>query len=94
MQRRTTVERERILTERIAEILMGCKDFTQRSQEKAEESNDAKEKIVIKSHLLKKLHKTVIIYNFLCSRNYTVQQKITFFGHKNENNRFPQFFGH
>lgn len=64
---------------------MGCKDFTQRSQEKVEESNDTKEKIVIKSQLLKKLHETVIIYyNFLCSRNYTVQQKVIFFGYKNK----------
>lgn len=64
MQRRTAVERERILTERIAEILMGCKDFTQRSQEKIEEFNDAKKKIVIKSQLLQQLHKIVIISNY------------------------------
>ncbi|XP_011871486.1 PREDICTED: uncharacterized protein LOC105564025 isoform X2 [Vollenhovia emeryi] len=55
LQRRTAVERERILTERIAEILMGCEDFTQRSQEKTEESN--KEKLVLKSKLLQQLHK-------------------------------------
>ncbi|KYN36647.1 Asparaginyl-tRNA synthetase, cytoplasmic [Trachymyrmex septentrionalis] len=55
LQRRTALERERILTERIAEILMGCKDFTQRSQEKVEESNDVKEKIDIKSQLLQQL---------------------------------------
>ncbi|XP_039301682.1 uncharacterized protein LOC105196345 [Solenopsis invicta] len=56
LQRRTAVERDRILTERIAEILMGYKDFTQRSQEKIEESNGAKEKIIIKSPLLQQLH--------------------------------------
>lgn len=49
---------------------MGCKDFTQRSQEKIEESNDAKEKIVIKSKLLQQFHKAVITPNFLCSKNY------------------------
>lgn len=65
MQRRTAAERERILTERIAEILMGCKDFTQRSEEKMEESNGAKKKIVIKSQLLQQLHQIVIISNFL-----------------------------
>lgn len=62
MQRRTAVERERILTERIAEILMGYKDFTQRSQEKVEESNDVKERIDIKSQLLQQLRQIVIMY--------------------------------
>ncbi|XP_077256158.1 uncharacterized protein LOC143894030 isoform X1 [Temnothorax americanus] len=58
LQRRTAVERERILTERIAEILMGYKDFTQKFQtEKTEEFNDTKEKIVIKSQSLQQLHK-------------------------------------
>lgn len=48
---------------------MGCKDFTQRSQEKIKESNDIKEKIVMRSLLLQQLRKIVIIPNFLC-RNY------------------------
>lgn len=60
MQRRTAVERERILTERIAEILMGCTDFTQRSQENIEESNNAKKKIVINNQLLQQLRQIVI----------------------------------
>lgn len=45
---------------------MGYKDFTQRSQENIEESNNAKEKIVIKSQLLQQLRQIVI---FLYSRN-------------------------
>lgn len=40
---------------------MGCKDFTQRSQEKIKEFNDAKKKIVIENQLLQQLHKIVII---------------------------------
>jgi len=66
LQRRTAVERERILTERIAEILMGCKDFTQRFQEKIEESNDIKEKIVIKSQLLQQLRQ-IVTPSFICN---------------------------
>jgi len=66
LQKRTAVERERILTERIAEILMGCKDFTQRFQKKIEESNDIKEKIVIKSQLLQQLRQ-IVIPIFLCN---------------------------
>ncbi|KAL0118191.1 hypothetical protein PUN28_009097 [Cardiocondyla obscurior] len=57
LQRRTPAERERILTERIAEILMGYQDFTQKSHEKMEESNNVKEKIVLESQLLQQLHK-------------------------------------
>ncbi|XP_020293075.1 uncharacterized protein LOC109859331 [Pseudomyrmex gracilis] len=56
LQRRTAVERESILTERIAEILMGCKDFTQRPQE--EEDHDVKEKIVIKNQFLQQIYQT------------------------------------
>ncbi|XP_011641193.1 uncharacterized protein LOC105429733 isoform X2 [Pogonomyrmex barbatus] len=57
LQRRTAADRERILTERIAEILMGCKDFTQRSQEEVKEFGD-KERIVIKNQLLQQLRQT------------------------------------
>ncbi|XP_072743274.1 uncharacterized protein [Anoplolepis gracilipes] len=55
LQRRTAAEKERILTERIAEILMAYKDFTQNSQR--EEAN-IKEKIVLKNQLLQQLHQT------------------------------------
>ncbi|XP_032686038.1 uncharacterized protein LOC116851091 isoform X2 [Odontomachus brunneus] len=58
LQRRTAVERERILAERIAEILMGHEDFTQNTKEENEQSIDVKEKVVIKSKLLQELHKT------------------------------------
>ncbi|XP_070155029.1 uncharacterized protein MAL8P1.12 isoform X2 [Polyergus mexicanus] len=56
LQRRTAAEKERILTERIAEILMAYKDFTQRSQ--GEQANNIKEKIVLKNQLLQRLHQT------------------------------------
>ncbi|XP_012225867.2 uncharacterized protein [Linepithema humile] len=56
LQNRTAVERERILTERIAEILMGYKDFTQNPQE-VEKQLNIKEKIVIKNQLLQQLHR-------------------------------------
>lgn len=63
LQRRTAAEKERILAERIAEILMEYKDFTQRSQE--ELTNNIKEKIVLKNQLLQQLHQTVTIFYFL-----------------------------
>jgi len=44
---------------------MDCKDFTQRSQEKVEESNGIKEKIDIKSQLLQQLRQIVIMLYFL-----------------------------
>ncbi|XP_029666378.1 uncharacterized protein LOC115237462 isoform X2 [Formica exsecta] len=56
LQRRTAAEKERILTERIAEILMAYTDFTQRSQ--GEQANNIKEKIVLKNQLLQRLHQT------------------------------------
>ncbi|KAL6428122.1 hypothetical protein ACFW04_008470 [Cataglyphis niger] len=56
LQRRTAAEKERILTERIAEILMAYKDFTQISQ--GEQANNIKEKIVLKNQLLQQLHQT------------------------------------
>lgn len=59
------MERERILTERIAEILMGYKDFTQKPQE-VEEQINIKDKIIVKSQLLQQLHQAVIISIF-CS---------------------------
>ncbi|XP_018315342.1 protein MLP1 isoform X2 [Mycetomoellerius zeteki] len=76
LQRRTAVERERILTERIAEILMGYKDFTQRSQEKVEESNDVKERIDIKSQLLQQLRQ---IENTLWDRTKLILTKDVFY---------------
>ncbi|GAB1861308.1 Structure-specific endonuclease subunit SLX4 [Camponotus japonicus] len=56
LQKRTAAEKEHILTERIAEILMAYKDFTQRSQE--EQVNNIKKKIVLKNQLLQQLHQT------------------------------------
>ncbi|KMQ91003.1 structure-specific endonuclease subunit slx4 [Lasius niger] len=56
LQRRTAAEKERILTERIAEILMDYKDFTQRLQE--EQANNIKEKIVLKNQLLQQMYQT------------------------------------
>ncbi|KYN09881.1 Structure-specific endonuclease subunit SLX4 [Trachymyrmex cornetzi] len=76
LQRRTALERERILTERIAEILMGCKDFTQRSQEKIEEYNDVKERIDIKSQLLQQLRQ---IENTLWDRTKLILTKDIFY---------------
>ncbi|XP_012522991.2 uncharacterized protein PF11_0213 [Monomorium pharaonis] len=76
LQRRTAAERERILTERIAEILMGCKDFTQRSQEKMEKTIDDKEKIIIKSQLLERLHQ---IENTLWDRTKLTQTQNMFY---------------
>ncbi|EGI62403.1 Structure-specific endonuclease subunit SLX4, partial [Acromyrmex echinatior] len=76
LQRRTALERERILTERIAEILMGCKDFTQRSQEKVEESNGVKERIDIKSQLLQQLRQ---IENTLWNRTKLILTKDIFY---------------
>ncbi|KAG5323402.1 SLX4 endonuclease, partial [Pseudoatta argentina] len=76
LQRRTALERERILTERIAEILMGCKDFTQRSQEKVEESNGVKERIDIKSQLLQQLRQ---IENTLWDRTKLILTKDIFY---------------
>ncbi|KYM87829.1 Asparaginyl-tRNA synthetase, cytoplasmic [Atta colombica] len=76
LQRRTALERERILTERIAEILMDCKDFTQRSQEKVEESNGVKEKIDIKSQLLQQLRQ---IENTLWDRTKLILTKDIFY---------------
>lgn len=76
LQRRTAEERDRILTERIAEILMGSKDFTQRCQEKIEECNDAKEKIVIKSQLLQQLRQ---IENTLWDRTRLMQPQDIFY---------------
>lgn len=58
------MEREHILTERIAEILMGCRDFTQRLQEEEEQIADTKKKIVIKNRFLQQSHQTVIILDF------------------------------
>ncbi|XP_014483996.1 PREDICTED: uncharacterized protein LOC106749241 isoform X2 [Dinoponera quadriceps] len=58
LQRRTIAERERILTERIAEILMGYKDFTQKVQGEDEQPINVKERIVLKSQFLQQLRRT------------------------------------
>ncbi|EZA47155.1 Structure-specific endonuclease subunit SLX4 [Ooceraea biroi] len=58
LQRRTAVERERILAERIAEILMGYRDFTQGLQEEEERSDNVEKKIIIKNRLLQELRQT------------------------------------
>lgn len=65
MQKRTTIERERILTDRIAEVLIGRNDFTQRIEDETEHNSNAEEKIIIKNPFLQRLRQTVSIFSNL-----------------------------
>ncbi|XP_076177683.1 uncharacterized protein LOC143151987 isoform X1 [Ptiloglossa arizonensis] len=56
LQTRSQEERDQILTERIAEILIGNESVTQKQREESECSQKIKMEIVLKSHLLQELY--------------------------------------
>lgn len=68
LQNRTQEERDRLLTVRIAEVLMGDEAITQAMMKDAEKIIRSKDNIVLKSGLLRSYHRLVSkIHLFLFS---------------------------